>query len=609
METGGTEADAPGSLRSLLSGCDDERLLSVLPALLRALPGTPARRRCLAAARQALVAELASCGSKFCEDETSNGSAISAGLVAAAEANWRRILTPAGSPTATSVAPAATASAAGRRPASRAMAMPFLTQAVAKEDESRQAKESVQQQSERLDDPETEADPDEADQGEDHQGHPEEEASADAVSATAVFVANMPYLATEQQLREFFEQHNGTDKVETVRMHMTVAGKAKGTAVVSFADATAAKAAVALSGELLGDRELLIKADERGGGKGKAKGKGKGKTKGKSKARSSTATPEQDARSVIVKNLAFNASEANIGELFAGCGDINAVRIAKDSRSGRPKGFAVVEFSSEASLKEALARSGRELRGRAVRVEAVWTGEELDPSWVSKVEKEEAELEDGSAEKSKSEQPEAGEKAPEAPSEAPSEAQLEDAAPAEDTKSAEEPVVQSPAAAAPVASDAQESLRRHAQQLLAKGETAAADVEPPQKRRKRGEGGAPAAAETFAGGEDGLRQVVELVGRFDGPEALLAAQGAEELKGRLAALGLKSGGTPLDRAKRLMQLNGLACLSDVPKELLTKGAALRAPVKFVRGSEGTEQEAAKEAATESKAADAAMVAD
>ncbi|CAE8590335.1 unnamed protein product, partial [Polarella glacialis] len=101
----------------------------------------------------------------------------------------------------------------------------------------------------------------------------------------------------------------------------------------------------------------------------------------------------------------------------------------------------------------------------------------------------------------------------------------------------------------------------------------------------------------------------DLAARFagdgGGAEALLAAEGAEALKARLLALGLKAGGAPVERAKRLLQLQGITQLADLPKDLLAKGGpiAARPPVKFVRASGQVEAEAKQPEAASMDVAD------
>ena len=133
--------------------------------------------------------------------------------------------------------------------------------------------------------------------------------------------------------------------------------------------------ATALDGQVgLQDRKLIVKVDQFQPSKGKGKGKGKKGAEGEAVDGQAAKDPEKLRRSVIVKNLAFSATEASIGELFAGCGELTSVRVAKDNRTGRPKGFAVVEFSKESEAKAAIRRDGKKVKDRAVRVESLQPG-------------------------------------------------------------------------------------------------------------------------------------------------------------------------------------------------------------------------------------------
>jgi nucleolin len=59
-------------------------------------------------------------------------------------------------------------------------------------------------------------------------------------------------------------------------------------------------------------------------------------------------------------------------ELFGGCGSIKSVRIGT-GEDRRPRGFAHVEFSSNAEALEAMKLSGHEIDGRAIRLDLAQT--------------------------------------------------------------------------------------------------------------------------------------------------------------------------------------------------------------------------------------------
>lgn len=77
--------------------------------------------------------------------------------------------------------------------------------------------------------------------------------------------------------------------------------------------------------------------------------------------------PTQPPYTAHVGNLSFDATSADIGDLFTGCAVTN-VRIVEDKLTKAPKGFGYVEFETVDGLKKALDMSGATLQGRAVRV-------------------------------------------------------------------------------------------------------------------------------------------------------------------------------------------------------------------------------------------------
>jgi cold-inducible RNA-binding protein len=74
---------------------------------------------------------------------------------------------------------------------------------------------------------------------------------------------------------------------------------------------------------------------------------------------------------VFVGNLEFSTTRQQIEELFAEAGSILDVFLPTDRASGRPRGFAFVEFATDAEAEAAIQRfDGYELGGRNLRVNA-----------------------------------------------------------------------------------------------------------------------------------------------------------------------------------------------------------------------------------------------
>jgi cold-inducible RNA-binding protein len=78
---------------------------------------------------------------------------------------------------------------------------------------------------------------------------------------------------------------------------------------------------------------------------------------------------ERISSRVFVGNLDFDTTPHDLEELFAQGGEAVQVVLPTDRVSGRPRGFAFVEFSTEEQAAEAIQKfDGYELAGRRLRV-------------------------------------------------------------------------------------------------------------------------------------------------------------------------------------------------------------------------------------------------
>jgi RNA recognition motif-containing protein len=84
-----------------------------------------------------------------------------------------------------------------------------------------------------------------------------------------LYVGNIPFTTTEEELRSLFEQHGGVGSVNVITDRET--GRPRGFAFIEMDDADAADSAMrALDGRDLGGRSLRVNEaqDKRGGGGG-----------------------------------------------------------------------------------------------------------------------------------------------------------------------------------------------------------------------------------------------------------------------------------------------------------------------------------------------------
>lgn len=73
---------------------------------------------------------------------------------------------------------------------------------------------------------------------------------------------------------------------------------------------------------------------------------------------------------IFVSRLSFYTTEEELKKLFSRFGNIRNVRLIRDARTQRPKGFAFIDYSSEDEAQAAVkAMDGRIVAGRLIFVE------------------------------------------------------------------------------------------------------------------------------------------------------------------------------------------------------------------------------------------------
>lgn len=73
--------------------------------------------------------------------------------------------------------------------------------------------------------------------------------------------------------------------------------------------------------------------------------------------------------SIYVGNLSYDATADDVNEVFAEYGTIKSTHLPTDRETGRPRGFAFVEMSTDAEETAAIeALDGAEWMGRVLKV-------------------------------------------------------------------------------------------------------------------------------------------------------------------------------------------------------------------------------------------------
>jgi RNA recognition motif-containing protein len=73
-------------------------------------------------------------------------------------------------------------------------------------------------------------------------------------------------------------------------------------------------------------------------------------------------------KKLYVGNLPFSASEDELSQLFGQYGTVHSVALINDRETGRPRGFGFVEVDDDAVQAIIQALDGKEMGGRALRV-------------------------------------------------------------------------------------------------------------------------------------------------------------------------------------------------------------------------------------------------
>ncbi|XP_056304560.1 nucleolin isoform X2 [Danio aesculapii] len=159
--------------------------------------------------------------------------------------------------------------------------------------------------------------------------------------ARTLFVKNLPYSITQDDLREIFDQ------AVDIRVPMGNTGTSRGIAYIEFkTEAIAEKALEEAQGSDVQGRSIII--DFTG-----------------DKSRQGGRAAPSVSKVLVVNNLAFSASEDSLQSVFE-----KAVSIRIPQNNGRPKGYAFVEFENVEDSKEALENcNNTDIEGRSIRLE------------------------------------------------------------------------------------------------------------------------------------------------------------------------------------------------------------------------------------------------
>uniref|UniRef100_A0A0D3G078 RRM domain-containing protein n=1 Tax=Oryza barthii TaxID=65489 RepID=A0A0D3G078_9ORYZ len=191
-----------------------------------------------------------------------------------------------------------------------------------------------------------------------------EEIDPDRVESRSVFVKNLNFKTSDESLKQHFSTKlkSGSLKSATVKKHIKN-GKnvSMGFGFVEFDSVeTATSVCKDLQGTVLDGHALILQL---------CHGRKDGQTKKNEKDKSST--------KLLVRNVAFEATEKDLRQLFSPFGQIKSLRLPM--KFGSHRGFAFVEFVTKQEAQNALqALASTHLYGRHLVIERAKEGETLE---------------------------------------------------------------------------------------------------------------------------------------------------------------------------------------------------------------------------------------
>jgi len=188
---------------------------------------------------------------------------------------------------------------------------------------------------------------------------------------TEIFVSNLPYRITEQELGEVFSPFADVHACKIVLDRET--GRSRGFAFVKFASSQIAREVAEKANNLeVQGRNIRVNVAEPKTRTSSSQPRNERNEEEREPRQRSTASSSSSRGStefsIFVGNLNFRTDERNLEDFFSDCGTVTGVRVPT-SPEGRSRGFAFVTFDSQASMEAALRKNDMELDGRRVRLD------------------------------------------------------------------------------------------------------------------------------------------------------------------------------------------------------------------------------------------------
>lgn len=180
-----------------------------------------------------------------------------------------------------------------------------------------------------------------------------------------VFVGNLAFDVSEEILRNAFSAMGTIVSVRVVFDRET--NRSKGFGYVQFDSVEAAKAAMSLSGQEIGGRN--IRCDFAASAR-RERPEGAAPRAPRASPPAGTSAP---SATLFVGNLPYDVTEDSLKGAFSRMARVKGARLVLDRETGRAKGFGYVEFFDLEGAAQGLKMNGQQLGGRSVRVDYAQT--------------------------------------------------------------------------------------------------------------------------------------------------------------------------------------------------------------------------------------------
>lgn len=188
----------------------------------------------------------------------------------------------------------------------------------------------------------------------------EESKGFDSVDDCRLFVGNLPYSMTSDQLYEVFAEAGHVRFIEII--YDKVTDRSRGFGFVTMGSSDEAKEAIRMfDGSQVGGRTVRVNFPEvPRGGERKVMGP---------KIRSSNLSYVDTPHKIYAGNLGWGVTSQGLREAFANQEGFLSAKVIYEKASGRSRGFGFITFSTAEAAESALtAMNGVELEGRPLRL-------------------------------------------------------------------------------------------------------------------------------------------------------------------------------------------------------------------------------------------------